>query len=116
MKQPRTSDFDPKAKERELKSSMEDFPVIEQPEQIQLPDRAQGPDRSGLPDLPGREAPSATTGRRKIKPRHAFDIYEDQFEALQQLALEDRKRGGSGSQSAMVREALDDYLAKVRTS
>ena len=116
MKQPRTSDFDPKAKGRDLKSSMDSFPAIEQPEQIQLPDRAQNPDRPDLPGLPARESPSATSGRRKIKPRHAFDIYEDQFEVLQQLALEDRKRGGSGSQSAMVREALDDYIAKVRAS
>jgi len=41
-------------------------------------------------------------------------VYEDQVEELQKLALEDRMRGGAGSMSAMVREALDDYLAKVR--
>lgn len=110
MKQPRTSDFDPNAKERELKSSMADFPAIEHPQQIrQLP--APEP---GLPDRPGRDVIPISTGKRKIKSRHAFDIYEDQVEALQKLSLEDRMRGGVGSMSAMVREAIDDYIAKVR--
>lgn len=108
MKQPRASDFDPSAKERELKSSMDDFPAIEQPRQMLLPDR--------LPATvsPVQNIPSADLSRRKIKPRHAFDIYEDQVEMLKQLALEDRMRGGTGSMSAMVREAIDDHLAKVR--
>src|SRR5579859_2681670 len=101
MKQPRTSDFDPSSKERELKSSMEDFPAIERPEQKQPADRLP----EGGPHV--QEALAAMPGRRRIKPRHGFDIYEDQVEALKQLALEDRMRGGSGSQSAMVREAID---------
>lgn len=123
MKQPRTSDFDPNAKEPELKSSMEDFPTIEQPkpreQQMQSADRVQATVPPGLPGRPGRDArdvpPAAPTSKRKIKSRHAFDVYEDQVEALQQLALEDRMRGGAGSMSAMAREALDDYIAKVRT-
>lgn len=121
MKQPRTSDFDPNAKEHALlKSSMEDFPTIEQPlqrdRQIQPADHVQA---SALPDRPRRpvrdvpEVPVTASGRRKIKSRHAFDVYEDQVEALQQLALQDRMRGGAGSMSAMVREAIDDYIAKV---
>jgi hypothetical protein len=52
--------------------------------------------------------------KRKIKSRHSFDVYEDQVEVLQQLAIEDRMRGGVGSMSAMVREAIDEYVAKVR--
>lgn len=116
MKQPRTSDFDPSAKERDLKSSMEGFPAIEQPKQTQLPAHAQEPDRPGLPALPDRDVLSTVPGRRRIKPRHGFDVYEDQVEILKQLALEDRMRGGLGSQSAMVREAIDDYIAKVRST
>src|SRR5712692_1678842 len=108
MKQPRTRDFDPHTKERELKSSMEDFPAIEHPQQVQ-----QAPvSDPGLPGLPGRDGLPTTTGRRKIKSRHAFDIYEDQVEELKTLSLEDRMRGGAGSMSAMVREALDDFIAK----
>src|SRR6266571_7888169 len=110
MKQPRTSDFDPNAKERELKSSMANFPAIETPQQVQ-----QAPvSDPGLPGRPGRDGLPTTTGKRKIKSRHAFDIYEDQVEELQKLSLEDRMRGGAGSMSAMVREAIDDYIAKVQ--
>lgn len=92
---------------------MQDFPAIEQPQQIQPADRLPDPVRPGHP---GRDASTASpsNGRRKIKSRHAFDIYEDQVEALQQLALEDRMQGGAGSMSKMVREAIDDYIAKVR--
>ena len=113
MKQPRTSDFDPNAKERELKSSMADFPAIEHPQQGQQAPTPE-PDLPGRPDRPGRDALPTSTGKRKIKSRHAFDIYEDQVEVLQQLSLEDRMRGGAGSMSAMVREAIDDFIAKVR--
>jgi hypothetical protein len=72
------------------------------------------PARPGLAARPDREMQVAPAMRRKIKSRHSFDVYEDQVEAIQQLAFEDRMRGGLGSQSAMVREAIDDYIAKVR--
>jgi hypothetical protein len=111
MKQPRTSDFDPAAKERELKSPMAGFPTIEKQEQIPSTDRVPEP---GRPGRGGRGVLVPPMEKRKIKSRHKFDVYEDQVDALQQLGLEDRMRGGSGSMSAMVREALDDYLAKVR--
>jgi hypothetical protein len=51
---------------------------------------------------------------RKIKSLRPFDIYADQYEELKQLALADRMRGGAGSMSAMVREAIDEYIAKLR--
>jgi len=111
MKQPRTSDFDPNAKERELKSSMKGLPAIEHPQQVQQA-RVSDP---GLPGRPGRDVLPVPTGKRKIKSRHAFDIYEDQVEVLQKLSLEDRMRGGTGSMSAMVREAIDDYIASALT-
>jgi hypothetical protein len=49
-----------------------------------------------------------------MKQRHPFDIYRDQYEALQELALEERKQGGAGSMSAMVREALDTFIVKKK--
>jgi hypothetical protein len=115
MKQPRTSDFDPNAKARGLKSPMADLPAIEKPVPADtIGDSSRPTEPPGRPDRPGRELLPAATGKRKIKSRHAFDIYEDQVETLQQLSLEDRMRGGTGSMSAMVREAIDDYIAKVR--
>ncbi len=88
---------------------MDDFPVIH-----------------GHPPQPQTENINSTivppvrvvrgTPKRKIKTRHPFDIYEDQVETLRQLSYEDRMRGGTGSQSAMVREALDDFIAKKNTN
>jgi hypothetical protein len=109
MKQPRTSDFDPNAKERKLKSSMQDLPSIEKPMLL-------AQERASItpPVLPVRDVPPPLPDKRKMKQRHPFDIYTDQYEELKQLALEDRMRGGIGSMSAMVREAIDDFIAKVR--
>jgi hypothetical protein len=45
-----------------------------------------------------------------MKQRHPFDIYQDQYDTLKQMALEERKQGGVGSMSAMVREALDSFI------
>ena len=46
-----------------------------------------------------------------MKQRHPFDIYRDQYDTLQELAMEERKQGGIGSMSAMVRQALDTFIA-----
>jgi len=111
MKQPRTSDFDPNPPEHSLKSSMDDFPAIERPESAPAQDET----RTTVPPvLPVRDVPLAASSKRKMKQRHPFDIYEDQLDVLRKRALEDRMRGGPGSMSAMVREALDDFLAKTR--
>jgi hypothetical protein len=47
---------------------------------------------------------------RRKKLRHPFDLYEDQVDRLRDLAHADRKAGGDGSMSRMVREAIDRYL------
>jgi hypothetical protein len=47
-----------------------------------------------------------------MKSRHPFDIYEDQYNSLRDLALQERMQGGVGSMSAMVREAIDSLLEK----
>jgi hypothetical protein len=49
-----------------------------------------------------------------MKERWPVNIYQDQYESLQQLALEERKQGGMGSMSAMVREAIDKLIAERR--
>jgi hypothetical protein len=92
---------------------MRDLPAIERPKQIQPADRSEEL-RPLVPAVPPvRDVPSSVTSRRKIKRRQPFDIYEDQDEELRKLSLEDRMRGGAGSMSAMVRKAIDDYIAKV---
>ncbi len=49
---------------------------------------------------------------KRIITRNSFEIYEDQMDALRRLAFEDKMAGTGGSQSAMVREAIDTYLEK----
>jgi hypothetical protein len=34
--------------------------------------------------------------------------------SLKELSVEDRKQGGFGSMSAMVREAIDDYISSKK--
>jgi hypothetical protein len=57
-------------------------------------------------------APQSDANKRPVKPRHGFDIYWDQYEALVKWSNEEKLQGGTGSMSRMVREALDDYIAK----
>lgn len=109
MKQPRTSDFDPSARERDLKSPLTAFLAIEQPKPLPPADGVQQP----VP--PVRDVCPDTASQRKVMIRHSFDIYAVQLAELKQLALDDRMRGGAGSMSAKVREALDDFFAKVRS-
>ncbi len=56
--------------------------------------------------------PSSVVKTRPVKPRHGFDIYVDQYEQLVKWANDEKLQGGTGSMSAMAREALDDYIAK----
>jgi type IV secretory pathway VirB10-like protein len=66
------------------------------------------------PVPPVRVVPPVPPKKRFMKQRHPFDIYQDQYEALQELALEERKLGGVGSMSAMVREAIDKLISEKR--
>lgn len=59
----------------------------------------------------GVELGAGSVLRRAIKQRHPFDIYADQLDSLRHLAYEERIQGGVGSMSAMVRDALDAYIA-----
>lgn len=69
------------------------------------------PVREVLPVLP---VPLVPPMKRVMKQRHPFDIYQDQYESLQQLSLEERRRGEVGSMSAFVREAIDKLLLEKR--
>lgn len=50
--------------------------------------------------------------RRAIRQRQPFDVFEDQYRELKQIAEEERGQGLPGSMSRMVREAIDQYLLK----
>jgi len=115
MKTPRTEGFDPNQEpEKPLSSSMDNFPKIEKkPPVTPVIKKNSTPSTRSTIVLPTPAASSAEQ-KRKIKKRHPFDIFQDQAEAFLKLSLADRLDGGTGSQSAMVREALDDYLEKQR--
>jgi hypothetical protein len=49
--------------------------------------------------------------KRVMKQRHPFDIYHDQYDTLKQFAEDERRQGGVGSMCAMVREAIDKFIA-----
>ena len=58
---------------------------------------------------------AVTTGRpldRRAIARKSFEVFQDQFDTLKRLALEDQLRGGKGNMSEMVREALDHFIAE----
>jgi hypothetical protein len=114
MKKPRVKDFDPNAQEvPELKSSLDKMPVIQKP---MLPDSETK--TTPVPLVPPVRVvpplPHSQPNKRHMKQRHPFDIYQDQYDSLKALALEERKQGGLGSMSAMVRDALDKYIAEKR--
>ena len=61
-----------------------------------------------VPPVPG------VPPKRVMKERWPVNIYHGQYESLRQLADEDRRQGGMGSMSAMVREAIDKMIAERR--
>jgi len=122
MRRPRIEDYDPNAELPELASPIDGMPVIGKP-----PQKVNGISPTSLPEKPVIQeeqvkqakrngtaglAPKANANKRPVKPRHGFDIYWDQYEALLTWSNQEKLQGGTGSMSAMVREALDDYITK----
>jgi hypothetical protein len=63
---------------------------------------------TGVPRKRGTTVPGE---RREIARRHPFDVYADQLRILK-FSMEEKLAGQLGSESAMVREAIDSYIAK----
>ena len=109
MKTPRLNDFDPTGT---LKSGLEHMPSIQPARREGSASRAgNGVVATALradASTPVRE--NARTG--SSYKRHPFDFRKDQLADLKRLSLEEQFKGGEGSMSAMVREALDDWLSK----
>jgi hypothetical protein len=135
MKTPRINDFDPNAKVQPLKSPLDGMPPIGKPPQkstsgtptppptapqnheVLAQEEQQDSVSQPVPPVrdvhPVRPVPPVPL-KRVMKQRWPVDIYQDQYDALKQLALEERMQGGVGSMGAMIREALDKLIAERR--
>jgi hypothetical protein len=78
------------------------YPHQERPLRTPRASRTSRTPRTALPSV-----------KRHMK-RHAFEIYFDQYDSLVRLAAKERLRGGVGSMSQMVREAIDRLIAERR--
>ena len=124
MKMPRVHDFDPNAQVPELASPLDHLPVIQPPTQKQSPYAIQQKTVQSPSSLLSQEQPvssepsnARTLERshvRRTRRRASYELYTDQIEAIQRIALEEKLQGGAGNQSEMVREAIDAYLKKKR--
>ena len=109
MKTPRLNDFDPNAT---LKSGLEHMPSIQPARKEGSVSRAEN---GGVATITREDASTpvrenARTG--SSYKRHPFDFRKDQLADLKRLSLEEQFKGGEGSMSAMVREAVDEWLSK----
>jgi hypothetical protein len=64
--------------------------------------------------VPGNRGTTIPIAKREIARRHPFDIYVDQLRILKKFSMEEKLAGQLGSESAMVREAIDAYIEKRR--
>ena len=82
-----------------------------------IPEREQEGMHAQLsPPLPDSQMPQSTPAPVKHSfVRRTFDFYEEQITYLKQESLREQLEGKEGSMNAMVREAIDDWIAK-RTS
>ena len=82
-----------------------------------MPERKLEASHTRLPSpLPESQAPQAATQPVKHTfVRRTFDFYEEQITYLKQESLREQLEGKEGSMNAMVREAIDEWIAK-RTS
>jgi hypothetical protein len=58
------------------------------------------------------DARTPVRSAKRLLRRHPFEIYDDQYQSLRSLSLEQKMQGEAGSMSAMVREAIDNWLSK----
>ena len=83
-----------------------------------LDDKKVRRNESNLPSMPIKQSlndiplpNNVHVGTKRIfRTRQAFDVYEDQYQSLKNLAEKERAKGLPGSMSKMVRDALDVYI------
>jgi hypothetical protein len=71
------------------------------------------PRNRGTP-VPQNRSTTVPVVRRVIERRHPYDVYFDQVQTLKEFSIEEKRAGGLGSESAMVREAIGAYIEKRR--
>jgi hypothetical protein len=59
-------------------------------------------------------SPLSVSQEKRPLIRRTFDLYEDQLNYLTKESLQERLAGKEGSMNAMVREAIDEWIAKRR--
>jgi hypothetical protein len=106
-----TSVYTNLAKKR-VEQSQETVKIGSSPPPSEKPMVQVNQDKKAKQNGPLHPLPLSDLNKRPVKPRHGFDIYWDQYEALVKWSNEEKLQGGTGSMSAMAREALDDYIAK----
>jgi hypothetical protein len=78
------------------------------------PPKREEPTREQNPSVPERAnapTPERANGKRIIT-RNSFEIYEDQMDSLRERSYQEKRAGKVGSMSAMVRDAIDEFLKK----
>src|SRR3954468_1932006 len=74
---------------------------------------SQQPERPNvrIPERSNARTPERPNGKRIIT-RNSFEVYEDQMDDLRERAFQEKRQGKIGSMSAMVRDAIDQYIAR----
>lgn len=122
MRKPRPQDVDPKygkaAGPKPEKVDMTGVVAIKPKPKKEsytksIPEKSERVERPERPDVPER-AVRVEPKKREIR-RHSFEIYRDQVLKLSQLKTKIMMTGELKSMSAMVREAIDNYLERIKT-
>ena len=80
----------------------------------ELKDSTFFPKPTAQPVRPDGRTPVLPVRGRRTMRRHPFEIYDDQYQTLRTISLEEKLQGGIGSMSAMVRNAIDAFIEKRR--
>ena len=112
MKKPNLEDFDINAKPRALGSPLDGMPNIQKP--LSAPQVPSSPRNRQEQEVPERaNAPTVVrVNVKRIITRNSFEIYEDQMDSLRERSFQDKRQGKLGSMSAIVRNAIDEYLKR----
>jgi hypothetical protein len=103
------SAFFPDYKQEVSPAPTQDDPVLAKPTNVETTTKTQ-PAPQGVPPTVRGTGPRTPKVKRAIRQRQPFDIFEDQYTRLKQIAEAERKFVDGRGMSQMVREAIDLYL------